>query len=153
MAAWTLVSLHVAADRTSPTTRLCKFVTAAVEAFHAGSVRQAAAARSCDLWSAQTRRLSIKRSLRALAFVQPVFKPPDTAASTKRGDSVCCLNMYHGTSYLHWGCLVSTLTVGTAAASLATITATAPDRDRRFGTVPRLRDRLAVMLVTPCSKG
>ncbi|KAL3138974.1 hypothetical protein ABBQ32_005782 [Trebouxia sp. C0010 RCD-2024] len=48
------------------------------------------------------------------AVIQPVHKPPDTAASTKRWDSVCCLGIYHGASHLHrarlhGACLVSVL--------------------------------------------
>ena len=49
--------------------------------------------------------------------------------------------------------MVSVQIVEAAAADFVTITATVPDRDRVFGTVPGLRDRLAVMLVTRCSKG
>ena len=39
----------------------------------------------------------------------------------------------------------------TAAASLSTVTAIAPERDRVFETVPELGDRLAVILVTATS--
>ena len=52
--------------------------------------------------------------------------------------------MYHTTSHLHGKPLVSLQTVE----MLSTITPTALDRGPVFETVPELRDRLAVMLVT-----
>lgn len=83
--------------------------------------------------------------------MQPVFDPPDTTACTTRGDSVCCQSMYQDASDLYGSPLVSVETMETAAASLSTVTATAPERDRVFETVPELRDRLAVILVTATS--
>ena len=59
--------------------------------------------------------------------------------------------MYQDASDLHGSPLVSVGLVKIAAASLSTVTATAPDRDRVFETVPELRDRLAVILVTATS--
>ena len=78
--------------------------------------------------------------------MQPVFDPPDTAACTTRGDSLCCLSKYQDASDLHGSPLLSVESVEVDAASLSTVTATAPDRGRVFETVPELRDRLAAIL-------
>ena len=83
--------------------------------------------------------------------MQLVFETPDTTACTTRGDSVCCLSMYQDASDLHGISLVSRELVEIAAASLSTVTAIAPDRGRVFETIPELRDRLAVILVTATS--
>ena len=59
--------------------------------------------------------------------------------------------MYQAASDLHGSPLVSVESVEVDAASLSTVTATAPDRGRVFETVPEPRDRLAVILVTATS--
>ena len=83
--------------------------------------------------------------------MQPVFDPPDTTACTTPGASLCCLSMYQAATDLHGSPSVSVESVDVDAASLSTVTATAPDSGRVFETVPEPRDRLAVILVTATS--
>ena len=59
--------------------------------------------------------------------------------------------MYQDASDLHGSPLVSVELIEVDAASLSTVTSTAPDRGRVFETVPEPRDRLAVILVTATS--